>query len=77
VSDPTPRDPVAHRKLSVVETADEGTLDRLFADPELRPFLWLRLGPRRALLDPLASEPVRRRLAALALAMRYASELSD
>jgi hypothetical protein len=77
VSDTTTREPVAHRKLAVVETVDEGTMDRLFADGELRPYLWLRLGARRALLDPLAQELARRRFAALELSARCTSELSD
>lgn len=71
------REPVAHRKLAVIETEDAALLERIFADAELRPFLWLRLGPRRAAIDPLAHERVRQRLKAMGLPCRYTSDLSD
>jgi hypothetical protein len=43
---------VVHRNMAVIETADSQIMDRLIADPRIRPYIWLRVGQTSALIGP-------------------------
>ncbi len=53
---------VAHHNLVLLVVQDETTLDEILACNDLRGFVWRRLDPLRALVDPERVSQLRRRL---------------